>query len=119
MNRVDQQDFFDVDLPSLEAEFEPSVRFDEFLYCLDKAIKEIMKDPAHEGAPLIRPPLAPTYRKKKFHAMTRPPHGQKADMRLVYRCDLITGALYVFGVGRWLSHQTNDIYAILDPRNPI
>lgn len=119
MNRVDHQYFFDVDLPRIEGEFGDDMVFDEFLDCLDKAVHEIMKDPANEGASLTRPPLAPTYRKKKFHSMRRPPQGKKADMRLVYRCDIATNTLYVFGVGKRLPYKVDDIYEILNPRTPI
>jgi len=51
MNRVDHQDFFDVNLPGLEGEFGGGSEFGEFLNCLDKTIREIMKDPADEGTP--------------------------------------------------------------------
>ncbi|MCL6626295.1 hypothetical protein [Alicyclobacillus shizuokensis] len=119
MNRIDHQAFFDTDLPRIEEEMGDDAKFAEFLECLDKAIDEIMRDPANEGAPLQRPPLAPTYRKKKFHSVRRPPRGQKADMRLVYRCDLTANTLYVFGVGKRRPYQDNDIYALLNPRSPI
>lgn len=119
MNRIDHRGFFDTDLPRIEEEIGDDAKFDEFIDCLDQAIREIMNDPANEGAPLTRPPLAPTYRKKKFHSMRRPPQGQKADMRLVYRCDLSANTLYVFGVGKRRPYQAGDIYVLLNPRRPI
>lgn len=119
MNRVDHQDFFDIDLPKLKDEFREENQFVEFLNCLDKAVREIMKDPANEGAPLTHPPLAPTYRKKKFHSIVHPRQGMKADMRLVYRCDLAANTVYVFGVGKRRTYQIDDIYKMLSTRTPI
>lgn len=118
MNRIDHPDFFDVDLPALEAEFGDDGKFTEFLTLLDKAVFEVMKDPANEGASLTRAPLA-EYRKKKFHSMLRPPKGLSADMRLVYRCDRAQNTLYVLGVGHRHRFQSNDIYARLNTRSPI
>ncbi|RIV17187.1 hypothetical protein D2Q93_15815 [Alicyclobacillaceae bacterium I2511] len=119
MRRVDHEKFFDMDLPRIESEFQNEERFVEFLFCLDKAIHEIMRDPANEGAPLVRPPLAPTYRKKKFHSVLTPKHGVKADMRLVYRYDTEHDVLYVFGVGIRKPHASEDVYEILNPRDQI
>jgi len=118
MSRIDHPDFFDVDLSRIEEEIGDNARFEEFLVCLDKSVLEIMKNPAHEGAPLTRPPLA-TYRKKRFHSMLRPPQGLSADMRLVYRCDLSTDTLHVLGVGKRHPYQKDDIYALLNTRSPI
>jgi len=119
MNRIDHRDFFDIDLPRLEAEFGDEEKFVEFLASLDKAVQEIMNAPADEGAPLTRSPLGSTYRKKKFHFMLRSPQGIKTDMRLVYRWDINTNTLHVLGVGKRRPYQSNDIYEILNPRSPI
>lgn len=100
MNRFNHQDFFDVDLPKIESDIANDKQFEEFLACLDKAIIEITKNPTNEEVPLKRPPLAPTYRKKKFHSLLKPPKGMKADMRLVFRCNLSKNTLYIFGVGK-------------------
>lgn len=65
MMRIDHPDVFTVNLPRIESELGNAERFEECLECLHQAIRDIQKDPIHEGAPLIRPPLD-TYRKKKF-----------------------------------------------------
>lgn len=77
-------DFFDVDLPRIEAEMGDGARFEEFLACLDKAILEITRNSHAEGSPLVRPPLS-AYRKKKFHSVRKPPKGVSTDFRLVFR----------------------------------
>ncbi|HHY66479.1 MAG TPA: hypothetical protein GX517_04660 [Alicyclobacillus sp.] len=115
MKRLDHPDFFDVDLPRIEAEMDDDARFEEFLACLDKAILEIMKNPEAEGAPLTRPPLS-AYRKKKFHSVRKPPKSTSADFRLVYRYDAETDTLYVLGVGRRKPRDLDDVYRILNIR---
>jgi mRNA-degrading endonuclease RelE of RelBE toxin-antitoxin system len=118
MNQLDHPDLYSVDLPRLESEFGDEQKFEEFLAAFDKTILQIKKDPASEGAPLTRPPLA-TYRKKKFHSQLKPPQGDKADMRLLYRFDPVNNTLYVLGVGKRRPYQSNDIYALLNIRSPI
>lgn len=118
MKRVDHPALFDADLPRIEAEIVDYVQFEELLACLDKAVVEIQRDPVSEGAPLTRPPLS-TYRKKKFHSMLSPPQGMKADMRLVYRCDLTTNTLFILGVGQRKLRDPDDVYRVLHERSPI
>lgn len=119
MKRIDHKDFFGIDLPKLEAEFDDQEAFTKCLVSLDRAIREIMKDPTNEGTPLVKPPLAPTYRKKKFHSVLAPHQGVRADMRLVYRYDFSQNILYVFGVGKRKPYAPDDIYKVLSPRNQI
>ncbi|CAB3396047.1 type II toxin-antitoxin system RelE family toxin [Kyrpidia spormannii] len=115
MKRLDHPDFFDVDLPRIEAEMGGEARFEEFLACLDKAILEIMKNPGAQGAQLVRPPLS-AYRKKKFNSTRKPPKGVGADFRLIYRYDAETDTLYVLGVGRRKPRDLDDVYRILNER---
>ncbi len=116
MRRIHHPEFFAVDLPRIEKELDSAERLAEFLYCFDKAILEIKFDPA-DGAPL-KMSLA-VYRKKKFHAVRRPPHEMRADYRLIYRYEAITDTLFVLGAGKRKPGQSDDIYAILNARTPI
>ena len=115
---MDHPDVFAVDLPRLESALGSPERFEECMECLDQAIRDIQKDPLHEGSPLIRAPLE-MYRKKKFHSVHRPTPGLKADMRVVYHYDSRTDILYILGLGQRQRLQQSDIYEIVKARNPI
>lgn len=112
MKHIIHPDLLALDLPRIEQEMNDPSAFAEFSKCLDKAIKEIERDPINEGAPLERPPLR-NYRKKKFHSLLKPPQKQSADMRLVFRYDVEADELFLLGVGKRKSYQPNDVYAIL------
>lgn len=116
MKRINHPEFFNVDLPRIEKELDSEERLTEFLYCFDTAVLEIKIAPS-DGTQLER--LLAMYRKKKFHSVRRPPNGERADYRLIYRYDVTADTLFVLGAAKRMPGQSDDIYAILNARKPI
>lgn len=116
MKQVFHQSFLTQDIPRIR-EGMTEIQFAEFSRCVDKALSQITKNPP-DGAPLERVPLD-VYRKKKFHSVINPPQQIKADMRLIYRCDVPRNIILVFGVGKRKPHEPDDIYEILNQRDRI
>ncbi|MBB5326205.1 hypothetical protein HNQ34_003324 [Anoxybacillus tepidamans] len=82
--------------------------FYELSICIEKAIQLIRKDP-EAGAPCRYPPLI-GWMKYKFHSKLRPPHGQKADMRIVYRINPQLKLIDILCIGKRLPKEMEDIY---------
>jgi hypothetical protein len=58
-------------------------RWNEFVFQLNRAIEQVLRDP-YRAAALKYAPLK-GFRKKKFFSVRRPSRNQRPDMRLIYR----------------------------------
>lgn len=102
-----------IDLPKLFARLGSNDRVEEFLRQFNKAIDEVL---AGKGIPEseMRIPYRGWYR-KKFHSRLAPKHGERADMRLIYRLEG-DDTLHVLAVGMRLPGSPDDVYAIGENR---
>ncbi|MFC7443184.1 hypothetical protein [Laceyella putida] len=87
-------------------------RFQECLMQIDKAIEQVLRNPA-KAAPLRYAPLT-GFRKKKFFSVARPRKKQRPNMRLIYRYAPTEQTIYFLSVGlriAGLPKNPDDVYS--------